>query len=80
MFVCLECEHIFEVPKKYIEHHGLDYGPFEEFYACPKCGGAYAETMRCDDCDRWIIGDYIELNDGSVYCEKCYCPKQIGEN
>ena len=79
MFVCIECSHIFETPKKYTERHGLDYGPFEVFYACPECGGAYAETMICDCCSHWITGDYITVDDGNIYCENCYCHRSIGD-
>jgi hypothetical protein len=79
MFVCLECEHVFEVPKKYTETHGLDHGPFEVFYACPKCGGTYAKTMLCDCCHKWIKGDYITVDDGNIYCENCCCHRCLGE-
>ena len=80
MFICYECEHIFSEPKIWTEKHGLDTPPFEHYSGCPSCGGAFAETYKCDCCGNWIVGEYAELTDGSRYCEECYCVKRIGED
>lgn len=40
-YVCLECEKHFHSPRHYIEKHGLDTPPYEEWYGCPYCSGAY---------------------------------------
>jgi hypothetical protein len=60
MYVCLDCQHIFEEGKHYVEAHGLDAPPYEEFDGCPKCGGAYVEAKKCDCCGEYITGDYIK--------------------
>lgn len=80
MYICLECGSLFDKPVYYREKHGFDTPPYEEFEACPCCGGAFTETYECDSCGEWITGDYVELNDGSRYCEECYCIKTIGED
>ena len=80
MYICLECDAKFEKPMYYRETHGLDTPPYEEFEACPCCGGAFAETYECDCCGKWITGEYIETDDGYRYCDKCYHFKCIGDN
>ena len=82
MFLCLECGSTFETPTHYREYHGEHFGypAYEEFEACPCCGGAVAETYECDGCGKLITGDYVELVDGSRYCEECYRFKTVGED
>ena len=82
MYICLECGAKFETPTSYREYRGecFGYGSYEEFDACPCCGGAFTETYECDGCGELITGEYVELVDGSKYCEECYCVKDIGEN
>ena len=72
MFVCLDCETLFYNPKCYTETHGLSSPPYEAWMGCPCCGGAYVETMRCDQCGNWVTGEYIKLKDGTVVCDQCY--------
>ena len=79
MYICLDCGCIFENPRKYVETHGLDLPPYEEWNGCPWCGGAYAETFKCDLCNDWINGQYIEIKNGYKYCEECFQIKEIGE-
>jgi hypothetical protein len=80
MFICYECEHIFDEPKIWTEKHGMDTPPYEHYSGCPFCGGAFTETYKCECCGNWIVGEYAELADGSRYCEECYCVKNIGED
>ena len=77
MYICLDCKNIFSVPKEYTETHGLDSPPYETWTGCPLCGGAYTKTMRCDCCNQWITGDYIEFNDHTVVCDRCYKIRNI---
>lgn len=77
MYLCLECGGLFEEPKKYIETHGLDTPPYEEWYGCPYCDGDYVTTEQCGLCGDWIAGQYVELKDGSFICEDCYLIKDI---
>jgi hypothetical protein len=72
MYLCRHCGNVFEEPGRYTETHGLDYPPYEEYYGCPICGGAYIKTMECCDCGEWITGKYIKLSDGTVFCDICY--------
>lgn len=68
---------MFQNPKEYIETHGLDSPPYEHFTACPMCGGNYVPYKRCDLCGNPIFDEYIMLKSGEVYCENCYCRKNI---
>lgn len=79
MFICLDCGCIFSETRHYVETHGLDSPPYEEYDGCPKCGGAYAETYECNECGRWITGEYIKLRGGERICERCYITYEIGE-
>lgn len=62
-YKCLECGHIFEEgeEKLHIEPHG------EEWHGCPRCGGSYQETERCEICGSEHLEE--ELNCG--ICEEC---------
>lgn len=71
MYICYECECVFQEPERYCEKHGLSYGPYEYWDGCPHCGGAYTETYRCDACGEWITGEYVEIND-EKYCDNCF--------
>lgn len=79
MYICLDCGKLFEEPRKYVETHGFDSPPYEEWYGCPECGGVYTETKRCDNCGRWIRGEYIKLDGGYYYCDNCYEVRDIGD-
>lgn len=72
MYLCSNCECVFDEPKRYIETHGFDSPPYETWDGCPECGGGYVETMECSECGKWITGEYIKLNDGTVICDGCY--------
>lgn len=77
LFVCLECSHVFQSPKRYTEKHGLDTPPYEQFYGCPECGGAYVKSRLCDCCGNVITGDYVKTDDDNYYCDSCYAPRNI---
>lgn len=79
MFICLDCGCVFDEPKHWIETHGLDSSPYEEWNGCPSCGGAYAETYKCDNCGDWINGEYVKLKNGDNFCENCYEIREVGE-
>jgi hypothetical protein len=79
LFVCLDCGHLFEHPQKVQEKHGLEDGPFEEFYACPVCSGAYVTAPICDGCDEYITDDYLQTKDGSIWCQDCCMARNIGD-
>lgn len=71
MYICFDCGLVFENLRCYTERHGLDDPPYETYYGCPECGGAYGTTMCCDGCGEWIRGEYVEVK-GSNYCENCF--------
>ena len=77
MYICLECDTTFSSPHQFTETHGLDYPPYESYWGCPKCGGAYVEAHECDRCGQYIMEDYIELDDGTLICDQCYEFKNI---
>ena len=79
MWICLDCGRVFEETKHYTETHGLSAPPYEEYDACPRCGGAYATAFRCDCCDKWITDTYVKTKAGERYCENCYMPMDLGE-
>lgn len=79
MYICLDCDGTFREPEHYVETHGLDAPPYEEYDACPFCGGAYVKAHECDECGRWIIGEYIKTANGRRICQNCYTTYEIGE-
>ena len=79
MFVCTYCGHLFEIPKKYVEKHGLEFGGFETFEGCPECGGHFATAFKCDCCHQYIVDDYIKTDDGNRYCGNCYIKAELGD-
>lgn len=78
MFTCLDCGYTFQRPSHYIEKHGLDTPPYDEYEACPDCGGNYVEALACDGCGEWITGTYVKINQ-ERYCENCYCEMEFGD-
>ena len=79
MFICYDCEMIFDEPKIWVEKHGLETPPYERHAGCPSCGGAFTTTYKCDDCGEWITGSYIKLESGERICENCYTVMDLGE-
>ena len=79
MYLCLDCGGIFETPGEYIESHGLDSPPYETLLCCPYCDGDYVETVRCAQCDEWIEGKYVELDDGTMICDNCFILKDVDD-
>ncbi len=77
MYLCLDCDKLFEEPRDYTETHGLDSPPYETWSGCPECAGAYVETFKCDECGEWITGEYIELASRAKICDTCYVIKDI---
>lgn len=77
MYLCLDCGRLFEEPKSYTEKHNLDTPPYEHWSGCPVCSGGYVETMKCDVCDEWIVGEYIKLKNNTFVCENCYDVKSV---
>ena len=80
MFVCLDCNKLFEEPRHYVEDHGLDTPPYEHRDGCPRCGGAFTETYQCDNCGKWITGRYVKINNELYFCEDCYDEYDIIED
>ena len=79
MFICVECQNVFDEPKIIEENHGLDAPPYEYFSVCPYCGGAFTEAYRCDYCGDFIADTYIKLNNGERICSECYIAYELGE-
>ena len=54
MYKCRECGCVFEEPRNWVERHGFEYGPFEEWSACPNC-------LSPDYGDEYIVDHEIEI-------------------
>lgn len=77
MYLCLDCERIFDKPEHFTAFHGLDSPPYETWTGCSYCGGAYVDAIPCDLCGRWVTGEYVELKDGTIICDNCYDIKNV---
>lgn len=77
MYICLECNKTFGTPKKYLETYGFDIPPYKTVHGCPSCGGNYVQTEECEFCGKWITGEYVKLQDGTVVCDNCYEVRDI---
>lgn len=77
MYFCLDCEELFKESKIWVEKHGLDSPPYEEWDGCPFCGGRYIDAIFCDCCGNPIIGDYVTIVTGDNICENCFTLKNI---
>lgn len=69
--VCVECGAVFLEPKKYVETHGFDTPPYEEYIGCPICGGSFKHAKYCSNCSNVIVGSYVTIN-GLHYCDECF--------
>lgn len=78
MYVCLDCQKIFDDPEYWEEKHNLDTPPYEKLSGCPYCGGAYANAYECSHCGDWIVDNYIKIGE-KRYCQDCYCEYELGE-
>jgi hypothetical protein len=80
MYICLECGARFEIPERWEERHGFDYGPAEYWSGCPCCYGSYTEAYKCDVCGEWITDSYVKLiNSDKRICDNCYITYELGE-
>ena len=79
MYICLDCCKTFSYPKRYVDTHGLDAPPYEEYDGCIYCGGAYTEAYKCSCCDEYITDRYVKLKTGERICECCYTVLELGE-
>ena len=68
MYICNNCEAVFETPAVHEEHHpyGMSYAT-EHWWVCPHCEDT--DISKAKECER--CGEYFaELNDG--LCDCCY--------
>jgi formylmethanofuran dehydrogenase subunit E len=79
MFLCLDCNGLFEEAQQYREMHGLDSPPYETLDGCPYCSGAYVETIQCDVCGNYITGQYVVVDGTQFICDECYVIKDVGD-
>lgn len=49
---CKVCGMLFEdgEEKLYTDRHGFNYPPYDTYYGCPNCGGAFDEIEPCKIC------------------------------
>ena len=79
-FVCVECGELFEESQHFVEKHGFTYPPYEEWYGCPHCGGAFVDAFRCEYCGEYITDRYIQIEDGKRYCVECYRERDLEDD
>lgn len=77
MYLCLECGHVFDEAKCYIETHNMDTPPYEMRRGCPNCSGSYVKATLCSQCGELVTGYYAVLKDRSVLCDNCYEIKNV---
>jgi hypothetical protein len=68
MYICNNCESVFETPDVHKEHHPYGMTSATEYWSvCPHCGETdFDEAKKCERC-----GEYVaELDEG--LCDCCY--------
>jgi rubrerythrin len=68
MFICNDCESVFETPKVIVERHPYGDGfAGEEWGACPHCRSTeISEAKKCSHCGEWVA----ETNSDGL-CDIC---------
>lgn len=74
MYKCLDCGHIFDEgeEKTYTETHGERFAPSERWKGCPVCGGAFEQTIRCEECGAEHLADELYAD---KWCAGCLAEK-----
>ena len=71
MYICLECDHVFEEGEERIEreYQGECHGSpsYETYRVCPECGEDYDEAVRCAECGYYTASSKM---DGNI-CPEC---------
>ena len=64
---CTVCGKLFDENEKklYTDRHGFESPPYETYYGCPCCGGAFDEIEPCKIC-----GSYYH-DEEEEYCDEC---------
>lgn len=71
MYICIECDHVFEEGEERVrnedrnECHGSP--SYEKYRVCPECGGDYDEAVRCEECGHYAPKSELE----SGLCSDC---------
>ena len=82
-FVCLHCSHLFDEDDiaTWQEGRGEYWGSpcSETVGGCPQCGEGYVETYKCEECDEYIVGEYIKTEGGYRICRNCYTIHELGD-
>ena len=72
-YICENCGHLFDEPKRYVDKHNLDTPPYEEYLGCPKCGSVdYDEAVVCHRCGEIVAFSQTNTYGEELYCENCY--------
>lgn len=68
MYICNNCESVFETPDVHEERHPYgDTYATEHWYVCPHCGDTdFDEAKKCERCGKYVA----ELDEG--LCDCCY--------
>lgn len=77
LYICADCRRQFDEPRRYVERHGLEHGPYETLTCCPFCGGGYEEAVECDECGKVVPESEINYGEHNrVLCEECYAAEE----
>jgi hypothetical protein len=82
MLLCTNCNTPIEENEcgTYTEMHGFDGGIGEEYPQCPHCKSTDVYgAMLCSGCDEYFCGEYVQVLNGDVYCERCFTIKDTDD-
>lgn len=71
MYICTQCNHIFEEGEQKVikENQSECFGfpAYESYTVCPMCEGEYEEAVRCSICDEY----HLEKDLTNGICDNC---------
>lgn len=75
MYICLDCDKVFEEPKVHYDHHpyGMTYAT-EEWWSCPYCGESNIDIMvECSRCGEPLAKDSANVGEDLMpLCDCCW--------
>jgi len=69
MYICRDCDYVFEKPARWKESIGEYWGTvvYESMVGCPRCLGEFDDADQCVGCGEYLVVGTLE--DG--LCEEC---------
>lgn len=72
LYICNDCRRQFDEPRRYVERHGLEHGPYEQMTCCPFCGGSYEKAVECAECGKVVPESESHTHIFIDLCDECY--------